>query len=212
MLKIILTRLWWAVVQIQRLFFSASHAWYMSEHTFKCNSSKTTFEDLCVWELMRFLPFLKRILWKTWKGHISKKRKILLTFIWRYLFWYENACKWNFQIADSLFLKKGSQTRWRTKKNSVLSSDLASWQGSVLIAICLQSSVSSFQEENKCIHLCVTWFTSQLSELPSKLAQPLKRISVSYSHSLSFTFCVMCIYAYECMQIYWNDCICSDFL
>lgn len=31
-----------------KTFFPASHAWYMTEDTFKFNSSKTAFEDLCV--------------------------------------------------------------------------------------------------------------------------------------------------------------------
>lgn len=209
MLKIILTRLGWALVQIQRLFPSFSYLVY--DWTLLLNAIlQKQHLKICVCGSWWGACFFWKEFFEKLKKDIFQK-KVLLTFMWRYLFWYENACKWNFQTAEFLFLKKGSQTRWRTKKNPVLSLDLASSQGSVLIAICLQGSVSSFFKK-KYIHLCGTWFTSQLGELPSKLPQPLKRISVSYSHALSFTFCVMCIYAYECMQIYANECICSNFL
>lgn len=138
MLKIILTRLWWAVVQIQRLFSQLLILGMWLNILLNAILQKQHLK-ICVcgswWGACLF--------WKEFFEKLKKdifQKKVLLTFMWKYLFWYENACKWNFQIAEPLLLKKGSQTRWRTKKNPVLSLDLASWQGSVLIA----GSVSSF--------------------------------------------------------------------
>lgn len=163
MLKIILTRLGWAVVQIQRLFPSFSYLVY--DWTLLLNAIlQKQHLKICVCGSWWGACFFWKEFFEKLKKDIFQK-KVLLTFMWRYLFWYENACKWNFQTAEFLFLKKGSQTRWRTKKNPVLSLDLASSQGSVLIAICLQGSVSSFLKKKVytfmwyLVYLTARWVT-----------------------------------------------------
>lgn len=138
MLKIILTRLWWAVVQIQRLFSQLLILGMWLNILLNAILQKQHLKICVCGSLWGACLFWKEFFEKLKKDIFQKK--VLLTFMWKYLFWYESACKWNFQIAEPLLLKKGSQTRWRTKKNPVLSLDLASWQGSVLIA----GSVSSF--------------------------------------------------------------------